>query len=466
MSETTVRMQAVGDSASSSVKTVPGPRGLPVLGVGLSFLRDPTGYLEKMVSKYGRLFRLPLGKNGFVFLNDANDVEQVLRSDFENFEMSQLSEELLRPLLGRSMPVVSDHLYWEQLHAIMLPMFTPKMLKMYFEQTLVAIDEEVSHLEQLAKSGDAFSMYEFAREGVFAGLTRTLFTRGLEQSELRGLLDLFSRSNVYINARNLSGASPFISLSPSVRDGKRCLDKINERIYELIEYRKANLSDEPEDMLDVLLAAKKEDGAKLTDIELRDNVMALLFGGQETTPGAIAWAMGLLAENPGKRDRMLAEIEEVVGEGLPTFMDLGKLQYCNNVLDEALRLYPAFTFLGREAKIDTEIGGFAIEKGTPLGFVAWTVHRDQRYWVEPDKFLPERHSKDAKKGRPKCALLSFGYGQRRCIGERVGRMESLLMLVRVCQKFKLEHVGGKLPKHKVQMSIKPVDGMPMKVVAR
>lgn len=459
-------MEAIAVQAKDTQRSVPGPRGLPFLGVGLDFIRDPLSYLDKMVSKYGRVFKLPLGGTEIVFLNKAEDVEKILRLDFENFGQSQRQERLLRPLLGRSMPVVADHLYWQQLHAIMLPMFSPKMLQRYFVQTVAAVQEDVNHLEEYARKGKSVALLDFIRVGVFQALIRTLFIRGIDKSEVPELLELFDKSDVFVNARNLSGGSPFIWLLPKVRAGMSALRKIDERVYQLIAHRKANRVAEPEDMLDVLLAAKISDGTSLSDTELRDNIVALLFGGQETTPTEITWAFGLLASNPDKRDKMLEEIDRVLKGRSPTYQDLAKLEYTEMVLDEAMRLYPPFPFIGREVLADTSIGGFDVKKGTSLGFVGWTVHRDPLHWPEPEKFIPERHTKELKQTRSKCSFITFGYGKRRCIGERVGRMEGVLMLAMISQRFVLDHVGGQLPPAHVQMSIKPVGRMPVRIAPR
>jgi len=459
-------MTSVAAPLPESLRAVPGPRGLPVLGVALSFLRDPLGYMERMQQRYGPIYRLPLGGQELVLLHDAHAVEKVLRLDFESFGMSHRQEELLSPLLGRSMPVVADPAYWGELHSILLPMFSPRMLQRYFVETAAAIQHEVEILAGHQARGQAVGLYEFVKTGIFESLMRTLFVRGLDHADIPQLLEWFSRADTYVNARNLSNASPLIKLLPKVREGMRCLERINERVYRLIEYRKANPVDEAQDMLDVLLTAKKKDGTRLDDKELRDNVVALLFGGQETTPTVTTWAFGLLAANPDKRAIMLDEIDRVLGDRPPTWQDLAKLEYTDMVLDEALRLYPPFPFIGREAKVDTGLDGYEIKKGTTLGFVGWTVHRDPRHWPEPEKFLPERHSRDNKRERAKCAFLAFGYGQRRCIGERVGRMEGLLMLSIISQHFLLDHVDGKLPKPYVQMGIKPVGGMPMRITPR
>ncbi len=442
----------------------PAPEELnAVLG---QFMENPLRCFENMVTRFGRTFSLPLGPTGTVFLNDPLTVEKVLRLDFESFGMSQRAEQLNRPLLGRSMPVVADHFYWEQLHAIMLPMFTPKMLKQYFEATAQCVAEEVRHLEELHAKGETVSMLEFVRQGVFTALTRTLFVRGVEPEDVPRLLSLFAKSNVYMNQRYLLGETADADPTPAVAEGRDALRLIDDYIYKLIAFRRAHPVDESEDMLDILMVSKKSDGEALSDVEVRDNVMALFFGGQETTPSVVTWAFGLLAANPDKRARMLEEIDTVLQGRVPAFQDLPKLTYTEGVLDEALRLYPPFSFVGRETLTDVVLDGYEIKKGTPLGFVGWTIHRHPDHWPEPEAFDPERHTREKKAARAKCAFVAFGYGQRRCVGERVGRMEGLLMLSLISQKFLLDHVDGKMPDAQVTMAIKPANGMPMTITAR
>ena len=449
-----------------SYDEIPLKRGLPVVGAGLEMARDPMKFFERMVEEKGRLQRIRLGAQEVVFLHDADDVEQMLLTDRTAYNMSERNQQLTEPLLGNSMPVTTDTLLWEQLHALMLPMFTPKMLVKYFDATRDAIAHEVAELSRLQQQGKSIELYEFVREGVFLALSQTLFSRGIEQREIPYLLKHFTNQSYYVSARYLLGESFLLKLLPSARSGKASLDIINRKIDELIGQRQAENISETDDMLDVLVLARDENGEPLPNKVIRENVMALFFGGQETTPGSITWAFGLLAANPDKRDLMLEEIDRVLGDREPTFQDLSKLTYTQMVLDEAMRLYPMFPYVGREAVRDTELNGYQIKKGTPMGFVGWTVHRDERNWPEPEKFIPERHTPEQKKKRPRCSYLSFGYGQRRCLGERVGRMESMLMLAMVSQKFLLELPDGKLPDYVVRMSPKPRNGMPVQIVSR
>jgi cytochrome P450 len=449
-----------------SISSVQGPKGLPLVGVIPRFLRDPLSLFEEAVRDYGQVFKLPLGTKEIVFVNDPADIVNVLQLDFKSFGQSATHEELLAPLLGRGVASVADHAYWSELHKILQPAFTPRMLQKYFHQTALVTKIEVDHLEALRAANQNVDLYEFVRLGVFTALTKTLFVRGIEATEIPRILDLFMSSNNYINARYLTNASPLVNILPSVRKGKRDLAKIDKLVYELIAFRKANRVDEPEDMLDSLLEARFSDGSEMSDAELRDNITSLFFGGQETTPSEVTWAFGLLAANPDKRDIMLEEIDSVLDDRMPTFADLAKLEYTNMVFDEAMRMYPAFSFLAREALVDTSIRGFPIKKGTPIAFPGWTIHRHLDHWPDPDMFLPERHSKEHKRKREKCSYMSFGFGQRRCLGERVARMEGTLMLAMVSQKYLLDHVDDRLPAPRVQMSIKPKGKMTMKITKR
>lgn len=446
--------------------SVPGPRGLPLVGVAPAFMKDPLAYFEKMVATYGPIFELPLGRKNFVLVNNAELAESILGRDFDSFNVSSAAEVALDPLLGHSIATTTDPLLWEQLHRAMLPMFTPKMLRNYFEQTVDAITEEVAALEAVAASGLTVGLYDAVRHGVFDALTRTMFARGMTKEEVPELLELFTSSNKYTSARYLTNSSPLIMALPSVRRGKQALARIDERAYRLIRERRQDPVEDAQDMLDVLIAAKNDDGDTLTDKQVRDNLVALWFGGQETTPTITTWAFGLLASHHDIRDRVLAEVDEVLGDRRPTFADLDRFEYTSNVIDEAMRLYPPFSFVGREAMKDMEVGGYRIAKGQQLGFVGWTTHRESKNWPDPERVDPMRHTAAERKNRARCSFLSFGYGKRRCIGERVGRMESTLMLAMMSQRLLFDHADGKMPKPKVEMSIKPDNGMEMLIRLR
>ena len=429
--------------------------------------QDPYGLLEKMVKTYGPVCHLPIGPEGMVVVADAEIAEKVLRLDFHNFVRSTEQEDQLSPLLGQSFVVISDRERWQKIHDVILPNFTPKMLLRYYEKTLEIVRHEVEELAELAESGKQFSFYEFARRGVLGALTNTLFIRGIQESDVDMLLEADKKTYPYIAKLFLFGEEVTSQFDdPEIIEGRESLEKINSYIANMVQMRRQDLRDEPEDMLDVMIAATMSDGSKMSDKQLQDDIAALFWGGQDTTPATVSWAFNYLSNNPDKRQLMLEEIDQVLEGRVPTFQELERLEYTKGVFDEALRLRTNGVTLSREAVKDTELGGYLVSKGERIGIVPYVIHRDPRDWPDPETFDPAHHTKERRAQRNKCAFLAFGYGERRCIGERVGRMEAMLMLTLISQRFLLDRVGGGMSPKAVSMAVKPTDGLPMQVSSR
>ena len=445
---------------------VPGPRGLPVVGSALQMLRDPLRFLQEAAATYGPIFEVRLGNRDIVFVSSAELAEPILGREFEDTTLSASMRESLYPMLGESVATTVDSEFWHTLHRQLLPMMSPRMMRNYFESTVDAIADEVADLERYASSGEAVELYPAIKFGTFLALTRTLFNRGMAADEIPSILARFKSSNKYIAARYLTNANSLINLVPGVRQGMKDLDAINTRAHELIRERRRIRSGEAEDMLDVLIDAVDDKGQPLSDERIRENVTALWFGGQETTPTVATWSFGLMAADPTIYQGVLDEVDEVLGDRRPTFADLDRLSYTQGVIDEAMRLYPPFVFLQREAIRDFELGGYLMRKGQQLAFFAYGIHREEKNWPQPERVDPLRHRPELRRERERCAFLPFGYGKRRCLGSRVGQMESLLMVAMISQRLIFEHANGALPKPKAQLSIHPDNGMPMYVKRR
>lgn len=446
--------------------TVPGPRGLPIIGVAPQMLRDPLGFLQRAAADHGPIFQVQLWRRNFVFVNSAELTEPILGREFEDTTISDSLRKALYPMVGESVATTVDPVYWDALHRQMLPMFTPRMMRNYFESTVDAICDEIGDLESYAARGTTVDLYYAIRLGTFLALTRTLFNRGMDADEIPAILQRFTSSNKYVSARYLTDSSPLVLALPSVRRGKRDLEVINARGMQLIAERRGDPRAEAEDMLDVLIASVDDHGEHLSDERIRENVTALWFGGQETTPTVTTWAFGLMAAHPDIYDRVLAEVDEVLGSRRPTFADLERLEYTRGAIDEAMRIYPPFVFMQREAIRDIELGGYPIAKGQQLAFFAYGIHRDPKNWPDPERVDPERHTPELRKTRERCAFLPFGHGKRRCLGSRIGQMESTLMVAMVSQRLIFQHAGGSLPAPRAEMSIKPAGGMPVFVKRR
>jgi cytochrome P450 len=198
----------------------------------------------------------------------------------------------------------------------------------------------------------------------------------------------------------------------------------------------------------------------MTDRQLRDEAMTLFLAGQETTALALSWAWYLLATHPEAEVRLAAEAAEVLGGRPPSAEDLPRLRYTGWVVNEAMRLYPPAYLIGREALADYEVGGYLAPAGTTLFFCQWVVHRDERWWPEPERFRPERWGEERIKKIPKFAYFPFGGGPRICIGNTFALIEAALVLARIAREWQFTLHPGHIVKPGALFTLRPLGGVP------
>lgn len=225
---------------------------------------------------------------------------------------------------------------------------------------------------------------------------------------------------------------------------KREIAFIESILYRIISERRASGRDTG-DLLSMLLHAQDEDGSRMTDKQLRDETITLFLAGHETTASSLSWTWWLLAQNPAVEAKLHAELDEVLGGRVPSMDDLAGLPYTANVITESMRLYPPAWGLARIAVEDHELGGYSVRKGMGVAMAQWVVHRDTRWYDEPEQFRPERWEGDFAKRIPRFAYFPFGGGPRQCIGNSFALMEATLILATIAQKYRLRLV----PNHPV-----------------
>jgi cytochrome P450 len=189
----------------------------------------------------------------------------------------------------------------------------------------------------------------------------------------------------------------------------------------------------------MLLAANvDESGEKMPQIQLLHEVMTIFMAGHETSANSLNWAFYLLGKNPSIHERLKAEIKTVLGERVPTFEDLKQLPYTQQVVQEVLRLYPPAWGIGRKTLQKDRWGEYDIPANTDVAIVIYLLHRDEKYWENPDAFRPERFSPENFSSEQKKAYMPFGGGQRMCIGHHFAMMEMQLIIAMVVQRFHLQ----------------------------
>jgi cytochrome P450 len=245
---------------------------------------------------------------------------------------------------------------------------------------------------------------------------------------------------------------------------RRARERIDVILFAEIARRRA-ASETGEDLLSLLLEAEDEDGLKLSDQEVRDQVMTLLFAGHDTTTATISFLFYELARHPDVLTRLHEERERVIGDRPPTAAELAGdvLPYLDMVLDETLRLYPPAWIGPRRAMEDVEIAGVLVPAGAQVNYSSYASHRLPGVFPDPDAFVPERFTPERVAALPKGAYIPFGGGSRTCIGMRFGQLEMKAIALRILPRFHLELPGAHRLEIRQAPTLGPKDGLPMTV---
>ena len=245
----------------------------------------------------------------------------------------------------------------------------------------------------------------------------------------------------------------------------RARNRIDAVVYRMIDAHRQSGRDRGS-LLDLMLAASPASDAA-SRRSLRDQVITIFLAGYETVANALAWTWYLLSENSDCETKLHAEIDSVLAGATPSFEDVSRLRYTENVMAESLRLYPPAWAMGRYARNDFALGDFFLPARTTVLISQFITHRDPRFFQDPLRFDPERFSAEAKARRAKFTYFPFGAGARQCIGESFAWMEGVLVLATLAQKWKTSRL---VPGHPVEpqplITLRPKYGMRMLVEPR
>ena len=178
-----------------------------------------------------------------------------------------------------------------------------------------------------------------------------------------------------------------------------------------------------------------ETNEQMTDEQLHDEALTVFGAGYEISAVALTWALYMLAQYPEVAQKLRDQVDDVLGDRVPTLEDLMQLTYPRMILQETVRLFPPAYWTPRVAKEDDEIGGYRIQAGQTVAAISIAIHRHPDFWENPNHFDPERFTEEAVKGRHPLAYMGFGAGQRQCIGKEFALMEGALVLSMLAQHY-------------------------------
>jgi cytochrome P450 len=413
----------------------PGPQGNYLVGSLLDYARDPLDFMARCSQEYGDIVRLRLAGLPLYLLSHPDQAEYVLVKNNRNFTKSRYFRRELS-FLGQGL-LNSDGELWRRQRRLAQPAFHRRPVGAYGQVM-------VSHAERMLatwRDGEVRDVHQEMRRLTLGIVAEVLFgaekDKAEEVGEVLGWLDRhtnrFEEQGSAMVVRFLLGNFP----TPANLRFRKGIGRLDKILYGLIEERRQNGKDTG-DLLSMLLRFRDEADRTMSDKQLRDEVLTLLLAGHETTALALSWTWYLLSQHPEVEAKLLEELQEVLGDRTPTIDDLPRLTYAEMLVKESMRLYPPAWGVSRETIEECEIGGYRVPAGTQLLIFLWAMHRDPRYFQDPEAFNPSRWESSLAKRVPKYAYLPFGAGPRICIGSSFAMTEAILLLATIAKTCRLE----------------------------
>ena len=253
---------------------------------------------------------------------------------------------------------------------------------------------------------------------------------------------------------------------PKLRRARMARARLDAIIYRMIADRRASGSDHG-DLLSMLLAAQdEEDGGVMTDQQVRDEAMTIFLAGHETTANALTWTWFLLSRAPEIEARLHDEVDRVLQGRLPAMADIPALGYVEKIVTESMRLYPPAWIIGRRAIAAYQLGDYVAPPRAILVMSPYIMHRDPRFYADPERFDPARWTPEFRAALPKFAYFPFGGGPRQCIGESFAWMELILVVATMAQRWRLRLAPGHPVIPQPLITLRAKHGMRMTVETR
>ena len=443
-----------------SISTLQGPPPDFFGGNLISFRRDVLAFSMNNLHNYGDLVPLKFFNFDAYQVNHPDLIGEILTKRYRAWRKSFVYKFILADYIGDGL-LISDGDFWRKQRKLMQPAFHTQRIQAY-------ADTMVDYTQQLLDEWQGGETRDVSHE--MMQLTLWIVGKTLFDTDLRGASSLIEPAlddllhDVSSESRAVIRLPRWIPTPLRMRK-KRVNQQLDEVVKPLIEERRRTGKDTG-DLLSMLVLSKDENGEGMSDQQVRDEAVTLVLAGHETTANALTWTFYLLSQHPEIEEKLLDELDNVLDGRTPSLEDIRKLSYTDMVLKESMRLYPPAWNIGRMPHEDTELAGIPIKQYSPMFIPIYAVHRDERWYPEPEKFNPERWTAESEAKLPKYAYMPFGGGPRICIGNAFAMMEAVLILSSIVQKYRLRLVPNHPVVPEATVTLRPKYGMKMTIEKR
>jgi cytochrome P450 len=423
--------------------------------------RNPLAMMIAMKEAHGDIAHWRIGPQNIYLFSHPDLIRDVLVTNGRNFHKSR-GLERARRLLGNGLLTSEGEFHLRQ-RRLAQPAFHRQRIAAY----AVTMGTHAERTSLRWHDGQTVDMHTEMMRLTLGIVSRTLFDTDVE-NESAEIGDALTTAFESFNVAMLP-FTEYLEKLPlrSVRRFNAARDTLDRTIYRMIEERRDSGEDKG-DLLSMLLMATdtEGDGTGMSDLQLRDEALTIFLAGHETTANALTWTWFLLSQNPDVETRLHREVDSVLGRRIPSYEDLQSLPYTRMVLAESMRLYPPAWAIGRRALEPFDARGFTIPRRSVILMSQYIMHRDSRFFPDPQRFDPDRWTPEASAGRPKFSYFPFGGGNRVCIGEQFAWMEGVLLIALLARKWRMRLEPGHPVEVQPLITLRPKHGMRMILVKR
>jgi cytochrome P450 len=429
-------------------------------------IRNAVQMFSRYTAELGDTFVFHFGglKTVIVTSNPAA-MQHVLKTNYVNYKKSEIQMKRMGHFLGIGL-LTSHGERWLVQRRLMQKGFTPAKLESLVAGMRETLAESMEAFERVVAAGPV-DIYPEMMRMTFRMVSRSLFSAHIADEDVECISHtILTVQEFIIQQIGKPFFGPWFRLSGTLRKHEKMCERGNNILLDHIRQRR-RCRESQEDLLQVLLDAVYADTQQgMSDHEVLAESIQLLVAGHETSSNALCWTLNLLSQNPEWIDEIRREFDRVIGDAPLRYADVPKFEYTTQVIDEALRLYPPFWLVDREAIEEDRAGDVIIPAGATVIVFIYGAHHSPALWEDPEAFLPERFSRENRKRHTPFSFLPFGAGPRGCIGGNYAMLQMLLILGAILRRYDPRVAPSQKVEVRPMIILRPKNGIRMTFTGR